>query len=102
MTDTAALLEKATRHVEMGLACVTRQEAIIQKLKAGGHPTYLALRLLDAMLVSLGHMVEDREHIERLHDVETWLQFSNWTAFGTKTLTAPAATTQRTRVPSRA
>jgi hypothetical protein len=77
MADSAALLAKALRHLETGFACITRQETIIRKLELDGHPTELARQLLEVMFVSLDHMIEDKERIEKLLNLEMRLEISN-------------------------
>src|SRR5947209_5780522 len=62
-----ALLTMARKHVVDGGRCVARQTEIIERLQALGYPTATAQELRETMIVSLSHMVEDRNHIERLH-----------------------------------
>ena len=61
------LLALARKHVVEGEQRIARQMEIIDRLDALGAPIALAQELLDVMMVSFRHMVEDRDHIERVH-----------------------------------
>ena len=69
MRDIQALLTLAIKHVADGEMRVTRQRETIDRLDGLGHPIALAGELLDTMLVSLRHMIEDRDHIQKLRDL---------------------------------
>jgi uncharacterized protein YktB (UPF0637 family) len=77
MADLTAVFALACKHVEEGQIRLLRQRELIDRLDALGHPTALAQELLDTMAVSLDHMVEDKNHIQRLRDLELRLQISN-------------------------
>ena len=76
MRDIQALLTLAIKHVADGEMRIARQREIIVRLDKLGHPIALG-DLLDTMLVSLRHMIEDRDHIQKLRNLEIQLQYLN-------------------------
>lgn len=70
MRSFADLLALATKHVTVGETCLARQMAVIERLRSNNHPTELANQILDAMIVALDHMREDKAHMERRNGIK--------------------------------